>query len=189
MNSAAQTALPAQSPEYWMEQLCQGREEALAHLMARFERPIISFLHKKLHGETSLAQEIAQEVFLKCLQNCHRFEKGRPLAAWLFTLAANTATDHLRKRGREQQTPETFDIPDTQQISPWDQADQSQKLDALKNAMEGLTHRQRAILTAYYIKERHIRNIAEDFACAEGTVKATLFQSLVKLRKAMGIQP
>jgi RNA polymerase sigma-70 factor (ECF subfamily) len=111
------------------------------------------------------------------------------VAAWLFTIAANTATDHLRKRGREVQAPETFDIRDSQQVSPWEQAEQSQKLEALKNAMEDLTPRQKAILTAFYIKELRIRNIAEDFACSEGTVKATLFQSLVKLRKSMGLQP
>jgi DNA-directed RNA polymerase specialized sigma24 family protein len=45
------------------------------------------------------------------------------------------------------------------------------------------------MVKAYYIQEHPIRNIAEHFACAEGTVKATLFQSLVKLRRSMGQQP
>ncbi len=89
------------SPEFWMTQLKAGREEALAHLMARFERPLLAFLHRRLLGEAGVVQELAQEVFLKCLQHCQRFEDGRPVAAWLFTLAANAATDHLRKRGRE----------------------------------------------------------------------------------------
>jgi RNA polymerase sigma-70 factor (ECF subfamily) len=175
-------------PELWMQRLQEGHEEALAHLMSRFERPIYSFLHKRLQGETGVVQELTQEVFLKCLQHCNRFENGRPVAAWLFTLAANTATDHLRKRGRELQTPETFDIPDPDQASPWDQIDQSRKLKLLQEALEDLTQRQRAIVVAYYIKERPVRNIAEDLGCAEGTVKATLFQSLVKLRKLLGQQ-
>ena len=133
-----------------------------------------------------MAQELAQDVFLKCLQNCHRFQKGRPVAAWLFTLAANTATDYLRKRGRELPAPENFDTPDPLQISPWDQIDQYRKLESLREALDELTQRQRAMVLAYYIKERPTRNIAEDFGCAEGTVKATLFQSLVKLRRALG---
>ncbi|MCL1892903.1 MAG: RNA polymerase sigma factor [Holophagaceae bacterium] len=186
MNSERFEPLSSASPEFWMEQLKEGKEEALAHLMTRFERPVFSFLHKKLRGEIGVVQELTQEVFLKCLQNCHRFESGRPVAAWLFTLAANTATDHLRKRGRELQTPETFDLPDPIQVSPWDQIDQHRKLDSLRASLEELTHRQRAMVVAYYINERPIRNIAEDFGCAEGTVKATLFQSLVKLRKSLG---
>ena len=172
-----------------MGQLQEGREEALAHLMARFERPVFSFLHRRLQGETGVVQELTQEVFLKCLQHCQRFEKGRPVAAWLFTLAANTAIDHLRKRNRELPTPEAFDTPDPNQESPWEQVDQQHRLNSLKGAMGELTPRQRAMVMAYYIKERPVRNIAEDLGCAEGTVKATLFQSLVKLRKALGQQP
>jgi RNA polymerase sigma-70 factor (ECF subfamily) len=189
MNPEHLSSASNQSPEYWMEQLRGGREEALAHLMMRFERPILSFIARKLRGDTTVAQELTQEVFLKCLQSCHRFEQGRPVAAWIFTIAANTTTDHLRKSGREQSVPDDFDTPDPNHVSPWDQIDQQHKLDTLKGALVNLTQRQRKMLLSYYIKERPVRNIAEDFACAEGTVKATLFQSLVKLRKAMGGMP
>jgi RNA polymerase sigma-70 factor (ECF subfamily) len=180
-----------------MERLKEGREDALAHLMARFERPILSFINRKLLGDTGAAQELTQDVFLKCLQHCRRFEAGRPVAAWLFTLAANTAIDYLRKtkRGMEVQAgqaPDAYrdhDAPSLGHVSPWEAADRRSRLDALHAAIGHLTQRQRAIVTAYYIQEHPVRNIAEPFACAEGTVKATLFQSLAKLRKSMGQQP
>jgi len=174
-------------PEYWMDRLKEGHEEALAWLMERFERPVFAFLHRRLAGELGVVQELTQEVFLKCLQHCQRFESGRPVAAWIFTLAANAATDHLRKRGREQATPESFDAPDPHQPSPWEQVDRSRRIQALQEALEGLTPRQRAIVTAYYVKEQPVKRIAEDLGCAEGTVKATLFQSLAKLRKFMEV--
>ena len=177
------------SPEYWMTRLQEGHEEALAHLMSRFERPIFAFLHRRLQGETGVVQELTQEVFLKCLQHCQRFENGRPVAAWLFTLAANAATDHLRKRGRELPPPEAFDAPDPHQISPWDEVDRERKLTALRIALKGLTDRQKTMVTAYYVQERPVKRIAEDLGCAEGTVKATLFQSLAKLRKFLEPQP
>jgi len=178
------TELANASPEIWMERLQDGQEEALAHLMARFEKPIFSFLHKKLRGESHVVQELTQEVFMKCLSQNKRFEKGRPVAPWIFTLAANTAIDHLRKRGRELSAPDSLDVPDMHQPSPWEQLDQQRRLGSLKVALDELTKRQRAMVEAYYIQERPIRNIAEDFGCAEGTVKATIFQSLVKLRKS-----
>jgi len=175
------------TPEFWMTQLKEGREEALAHLMARFEKPVFAFLHRRLGGELGVVQELTQEVFLKCLQHCQRFEDGRPVAAWIFTLAANAATDHLRKRGREQPTPEAFDAPDPHQPSPWEQVDQGRRMKALHEALEGLTPRQRSIVTAYYVQEQPVKRIAESLGCAEGTVKATLFQSLAKLRKVMEV--
>jgi RNA polymerase sigma-70 factor (ECF subfamily) len=169
-----------------MAQLKAGHEEALAHLMARFERPVFAFLHRRLGGETGVVQELVQEVFLKCLQHCQRFEEGRPVAAWLFTLAANAATDHLRKRGREVPPPEAFDAPDPHAPSPWDSVDQDRRLSALREALDGLTPRQRTMVLAYYVHEKPVKAIAEELGCAEGTVKATLFQSLSKLRKTLG---
>jgi RNA polymerase sigma-70 factor (ECF subfamily) len=182
-------AVGEETPEFWMSRLKAGHEEALAHLMTRFERPLFAFLHRRLQGEAGVVQELAQEVFLKCLQHCQRFEEGRPVAAWLFTLAANAATDHLRRRGREVPPPETFDAPDPHQTSPWESVDQSRRIQALRGALEGLTPRQRAMVLAYYVHEHPVKRIAQDLGCAEGTVKATLFQSLQKLRKTLGPQP
>ena len=175
------------TPEFWMARLKAGQEEALAHLMARFEKPVFSFLYRRLQGEAGVVQELTQEVFLKCLRHCQRFEEGRPVSAWIFTLAANAATDHLRKRGRELPTPETFDAPDPHQPSPWEQVDRDRKRRALKEAIEELTPRQRTMVLAYYVHERPVKQIAEELRCAEGTVKATLFQSLAKLRKNLDV--
>ena len=67
--------------------------------------------------------------------------------------------------------------------------DQGRRLQALKGALEGLTPRQRAMVLAYYVHEQPVKRIAQELGCAEGTVKATLFQSLQKLRKILGPQP
>jgi RNA polymerase sigma-70 factor, ECF subfamily len=185
------TSVPAEtgeaSPEVWMGRLKAGQEEALAHLMTRFEKPVFAFLYRRLGGETGVVQELTQEVFLKCLQHCGRFEEGRPVAAWIFTLAANAATDHLRKRGRELPPPETFDAPDPHLPAPWDLVDQGRRLRDLRHAMESLTPRQRAMILAYYVQEQPVKRIADDLGCKEGTVKATLFQSLAKLRKTLDV--
>jgi RNA polymerase sigma-70 factor (ECF subfamily) len=175
------------TPELWMRRLKAGHEEALAHLMTRFEKPVFAFLYRRLQGETGVVQELTQEVFLKCLQHCQRFDDGRPVAAWIFTLAANAATDHLRKRGRELPEPETFDAPDLHQPSPWDHVDLHLRVTALKGAMAGLTPRQKAMVQAFYGHDHGVKRIAADLACAEGTVKATLFQSLAKLRKILEV--
>jgi DNA-directed RNA polymerase specialized sigma24 family protein len=45
------------------------------------------------------------------------------------------------------------------------------------------------MVLAYYVQEHPVKRIAQDLGCAEGTVKATLFQSLQKLRKTLGPQP
>jgi RNA polymerase sigma-70 factor (ECF subfamily) len=64
--------------------------------------------------------------------------------------------------------------------------DQARRLTALREALDGLTPRQRTMVLAYYVHEKPVKAIAEELGCAEGTVKATLFQSLSKLRKTLG---
>jgi DNA-directed RNA polymerase specialized sigma24 family protein len=53
--------------------------------------------------------------------------------------------------------------------------------------VEGLTARQKTMVLAYYVREHPVKRIASDLGCAEGTVKATLFQSLAKLRKILEV--
>jgi DNA-directed RNA polymerase specialized sigma24 family protein len=43
------------------------------------------------------------------------------------------------------------------------------------------------MVLAYYVHEHPVKRIADDLGCAEGTVKATLFQSLAKLRKILEV--
>jgi DNA-directed RNA polymerase specialized sigma24 family protein len=43
------------------------------------------------------------------------------------------------------------------------------------------------MVLAYYVHEQPVKRIADDLGCAEGTVKATLFQSLAKLRKTLDV--
>jgi RNA polymerase sigma factor (sigma-70 family) len=58
----------------------------------------------------------------------------------------------------------------------------------LKDAMAGLTARQNAMVQAFYGHDHSVKQIAGDLGCAEGTVKATLFQSLAKLRKILEVK-
>ena len=67
--------------------------------------------------------------------------------------------------------------------------DQDRRLQTLKGALEDLTPRQRTMVLAYYVHERPVKQIAAELGCAEGTVKATLFQSLAKLRKNLDVTP
>ena len=83
--------------------------------------------------------------------------------------------------------PRPLTPPDPHLPAPWEQVDQSRRIRGLKQALEGLTPRQRAMVLAYYVQEHPVQRIAEDLGCAEGTVKATLFQSLAKLRKYLDV--
>src|SRR3990172_1067748 len=53
-------------------------------------------------GDEAVAAELASQVFLEALQGIDRYVyRGRPLLAWLYRIARNVVSDHLKRRARE----------------------------------------------------------------------------------------
>jgi RNA polymerase sigma-70 factor (ECF subfamily) len=65
--------------------------------MKRFERPVLTVI-LRLVGDPTLAEDLAQETFLKAFRHLDRFDTERRFASWLFTIAHNTTLDYLRRR-------------------------------------------------------------------------------------------
>lgn len=79
-----------------------GDEPAFDEIMARYKRPVISFVCR-LTGNAAAAQDLAQEVFVRAWNGMGRFRPAREgsLAAWLFRIARNLCIDRLRRRGHD----------------------------------------------------------------------------------------
>lgn len=74
-----------------------GSQPAYRALVERFERPVMTVI-LRLVGNLSVAEDLAQETFLKAFRNLERFDCQRRFSSWLFTIAHNTALDHLRRQ-------------------------------------------------------------------------------------------
>ena len=51
-------------------------------------------------GSEQAAEDLAQETFLRAWENLDRLRDPESARSWLFSIAANTARRHLRRRGR-----------------------------------------------------------------------------------------
>ena len=71
--------------------------------MRRYQRPVISLI-ARMTGDWSLAEDLAQETFVKAFRSLAAFDTTRRLSSWLFRIAHNTAIDAMR-RARPQQAP------------------------------------------------------------------------------------
>ena len=74
----------------------QGREAAFRELIRRYERPVFSLVHRMVRDRET-AEELAQDTFVKALNNIERYSPEFKLSSWLFKIANNLAIDHLRK--------------------------------------------------------------------------------------------
>ena len=81
-----------------------GQQDAYAGLLRRYERPVFNVIARLVH-DPGVAEELAQETFLKAFRRLETFDQRRRFSPWLLRIAHNTAIDALRRRG-----PQTLDI-------------------------------------------------------------------------------
>lgn len=79
-----------------MAQALAGSQSAFEQILRRYQRPVISLLFR-LTGDAALAEDLAQDAFVKAFRNLAAFDPKRRLSSWLFRIAHNTGIDALRK--------------------------------------------------------------------------------------------
>src|SRR5438445_8943035 len=75
----------------------QGYETAFRELVRRYERPLFSLLYRMVR-DRALAEDLAQETFIKVLNGLGSYNPQFKFSSWIFKIANNAAIDHLRKR-------------------------------------------------------------------------------------------
>jgi RNA polymerase sigma-70 factor (ECF subfamily) len=85
-----------------------GEVAAFEELMALTERRVLSTAWRIL-GDRHLAEDAAQETYLRVFRSLHRFRLGEPFEAWLIRIAVHVCYDLGRKRGPLPVPMETLD--------------------------------------------------------------------------------
>ncbi len=76
----------------------QGREAAYRELIRRYQRPVFSLVYRMVR-DRELAEDLAQETFIKVLNAIDSYRPEYKFSSWIFKIANNAAIDQLRRRG------------------------------------------------------------------------------------------
>ena len=117
-----------------IQEALDGSQEAHRQLVLRYQRPVWGLVHRMVR-DRMLAEDLAQEVFVKAFRALGTFDQSRKFSSWLFKIAHNVAIDHLRRKQLDTVALETPDgepdllavVPDSDAESP-DSALQRQDL-------------------------------------------------------------
>lgn len=82
-----------------MSEYQNGDTESFEILLARYNRRIFTFILRMVYGNTTVAEDLFQEVFIKVIENRHSFDSTRTFRSWIYGIARNHVIDHLRKEG------------------------------------------------------------------------------------------
>lgn len=162
-------------------------EEKTAELQARFERlfqeyqrPIASYL-LRLVDDPRLAEELAQEVFLKAYRALGALPEDANERAWLYRIATNTAYDLLRRRRLLQWLPlgKRPLVADPQRLE-----ERIAERDAVRRALAALPTIYRVPLLLYTVEGLSTKEIAEVLDVTPNTVKVRIFRARQMFQKA-----
>jgi RNA polymerase sigma-70 factor (ECF subfamily) len=174
----------------------QGRESAFRELVRRYERPVFSLIFRMVR-DREVAEDLAQDTFIKVLNNIDRYRPEFKLSSWLFKIANNVAIDHLRKRQLETVSMEgsphaataaeieatSFEIA-AQQESALDEMEARELGSSIERAIASLRPEYRSCIMLRHVEGRSYEEIASILDLPLGTVKTYIHRARHELREA-----
>jgi RNA polymerase sigma-70 factor (ECF subfamily) len=174
-----------------------GREAAYRELVRRYERPIFALLYRMVR-DRELAEDLAQETFVKALNAIESYRPEFKFSSWIFKIANNAAIDHLRRRELDTlsldgsphaETPEAMQATALQigarQESPLDAVEARELGGAIEAAIGRLRPEYRSCILLRHVEGRAYEEIAEILDLPLGTVKTYIHRARNELRLAL----
>ena len=177
--------LRGQIDEQLMACAAAGSDTAFEELYRRFARRLKGFFFLQLGGNEELAADATHDVFLRAYEARERFQEGRKVDTWLFTIAYNICRNHYRSNAYEAQLMASLDAePVTdQQIEV--ELDAALLDEALAQVLSELPTPLHQLFSLHYQEELTIPQIAEIVGIAEGTVKSRLHKTMNMIRNKL----
>ncbi len=133
-----------------------------------------------------IAEDITSCVFLKAVENFHRFDgTERQFRNWLYKIATNEVNNHLRKKVRRGKLLKNAAENAGNRKSDDNSAE---RLAVLKEQVLQLKLRYQTIITLRFFENLKLTEIAEILGSSDGTVRSQLGRALAKLRAMLDSQ-
>jgi len=166
-----------------------GDGASFAVLLEKHRSSVIHFVYRMVQNQ-AVAEELAQEVFLRVYRSRSTYEPTAKFTTWLFRIATHLALNSLRD-GKNQKYEERLDhqsddLPARQVADVRPSVEQSMvyeaRLDEVRRAVASLPEKQRAAVLMHKYEELEYSQIAKVLNCSESAVKSLLFRAYETLR-------
>ena len=174
-----------------------GEEAAYRELVRRYERPLFSLLYRMVR-DRELAEDLAQETFVKALNAIESYRPEFKFSSWIFKIASNAAIDHLRRRELDTlslegsphaETPEAIEATALQigdrQESPLEEVEARELGGEIEAAIAKLRPEYRSCILLRHVEGRAYEEIAEILGLPLGTVKTYIHRARNELRREL----
>lgn len=168
----------------------EGDEVSFQLLLERHRNGVVYFVYRMVQNQ-AVAEELAQEVFLRVYRSRQTYEPTAKFTTWLYRITTHLALNWLRDRKNERQEQsletESEDGSTTRQVedktaSVEQRMVRQARLGEIRRAIEALPEKQRAAVMMHKYEEMDYAQIAGVLQCSESAVKSLLFRAYETLR-------
>ncbi len=167
-----------------VEAFRRGEESAFTALVIKYREAVYRIARRMVHNHED-ASDIAQEVFIRVHWALPRFAGRSQLRTWLFRITVNLCLDHGSRARPMLVELNDLTLEAPAQENPAETVEARELGRVIATAVDELPPRQRAMVVLRVYQDLPYADIANVMGCSEGTVKATMFAALGKLRKTL----
>ena len=176
---------------------CQGREAAFRELLSRYERPVFSLVFRMVRDRT-LAEDLAQEAFIKAFHALGSYKPEYKFSSWLFKIANNLTIDHLRRKkldtvsidgsphaeGPEDASRTRMVLPDSGE-SPAEYTENRELGGQIEEAIAQLRPEYRTAILLRHVEGHSYDEVADIMELPLGTVKTYIHRGRSELKELL----
>jgi RNA polymerase sigma-70 factor, ECF subfamily len=178
-----------------MLQVKAGDDSAFEYLVQKYRRPMVSFMFRMAHSN-AIAEDLAQEVFLRVYRSRESYEASAKFTTWLYRIATNLAVNHARDTRHERpENTVSLDEPDDESGRTLDLPDRTpsaeetmvrrERVAAIRKRVQALPERQRIAVVMHKYQQMEYRQIADVLQLSESATKSLLFRAYETLREQL----
>ena len=169
-----------------VEQMAQGRQEALASLYDETSSMLNGLLLRILERPED-AEEVLLDVYMKAWKYAARYtDKRGSVQAWLMIMARNAAIDRIRQKRAQPKTlafePESTPEPESTDASPEEQTAELERRRRVQLVLRELPPEQREVVELAFFSGLTHAELAERLREPLGTIKSRIRMGLMRLR-------
>lgn len=152
---------------------------AINYFVNNYQQFVFVLCVKMVNNEV-VAEEITQDVLIKCIEKIESFNQQAQLKTWVYTIAKRETLNYLRVN-----RPETIELKESSggQVNEIQESFDREDLKSLiQDLFEQLNADQKEVLTLFYLEELSLKEISELTGLSESNVRVKLHRARERFR-------
>ena len=177
-------APPAADERMLLEAMQLGDKAAFAKIVERYQMLVYGYLRARLL-QSSDAEDLAQEVFLRCFMSRQRFAVSHDIRPWLIGIARNLLREHVRRVKQRKETGWTQLCLEIDTLTESEAVEPDEGLDHLPGCLDSLGDSARQAIEMRYCSQLRLSEIGSRLRRSEGAAKLLMFRARQALKNCL----